>query len=1080
MNDFTDDSAARVEERRHRSRRAPLLLATGMVALALGSLWVMRAPLAENLIERELAARHVRMDYRIASIGLRTQRIEDIVLGDPARPDLTARWVEVDVSFAGLTPGVAAVRAGGVRLRGALHDGTLTLGELDKFMGQGHTTEGALPDIRVGLEDARASLDTDYGPLGLALDGSGYVRDGFNGRAALAMPWARVGDCALDTPRATLSIAMRHGEPHLRGPIQARRLSCRANDIALASPVAHIDATLDKALASLSVRADISAPAARAAGAALTLLKGSATLKGDKAGFEGRGRLGSEALGTARFAAGASDLSFRFTGSLPRNGAVKADVDGTLALRNVALTGREPLAGLGGATAGTPFAPLAARLAGAVRDAGRGNRFETGLSFLTDEGATEASLSDLHFAADSGARVDLASGGRAAMRWPDRQWSLSGALTMGGGGLPEGALSLAPGAGGGLSGLLRLRPYAAGDARLALAPVRFSAAPDGTTRFVTTATLDGPLADGGGVKGLTVPLKGAVSGKGAFALNADCSSVRWQALRISTLALDGAAVDLCPVEGGAMLRYAGGRVTGGARTANIVLGGRIGSSPLRLTASQLAFALSRSNITAGNLEARIGREDAPVILGARSLEGAMGKGGMEGRFADGHGLIGAVPLRLSQMDGRWRFAGGRLDVDGDLHVSDTATAARFNPVLARGAHLTLADGRISATGNLRHPTRGPAFAKVDITHDLSAGTGEARIAVDRLRFGNDLQPDDLTPLAHGVVANVSGDVAGNGRIRWTPSGVTSSGRFGTAAMDLAAAFGPVQGLATTLTFTDLLALETAPGQVATVKSINPGVDVHDGTIRYQLVRDARARIEGGEWPFAGGRLALLPSTMDFDAKGARNLIFRVTGLDAGAFINTMELKNISATGTYDGLLPMIFDASGGRIAGGILVARQEGMPPLVVENAQNLTVSCDPVRQAGTLSYVGDVSNANMGTYGKMAFDALKRLRYRCLTILLDGALDGEFVTRIAINGINQGTDESRRSFIARKFLGIPFLFNVRIEAPFRGLLNTYQSFVDPSALVKANLGPQYRTVLENRLAVQPADSEKGVTRERE
>ena len=107
-------------------------------------------------------------------------------------------------------------------------------------------------------------------------------------------------------------------------------------------------------------------------------------------------------------------------------------------------------------------------------------------------------------------------------------------------------------------------------------------------------------------------------------------------------------------------------------------------------------------------------------------------------------------------------------------------------------------------------------------------------------------------------------------------------------------------------------------------------------------------------------------------------------------------------------------------------------------------------------------------------------MRYKCLTILLDGAIDGEFVTRVAINGVNQGSEESRKSAILRPFLGIPFLFNVRIEAPFRGLLNTYQSFVDPSALVRGSLGPQYQTVLENRLAVQPSESDKGLSREHE
>ena len=56
-----------------------------------------------------------------------------------------------------------------------------------------------------------------------------------------------------------------------------------------------------------------------------------------------------------------------------------------------------------------------------------------------------------------------------------------------------------------------------------------------------------------------------------------------------------------------------------------------------------------------------------------------------------------------------------------------------------------------------------------------------------------------------------------------------AGRFGTSGLDLAAAFGPVTGVKGDILFTDLLALASAPDQVATVASINPGVPVTDGT-----------------------------------------------------------------------------------------------------------------------------------------------------------------------------------------------------------------------------------------------------------
>src|SRR3546814_10284860 len=88
----------------------------------------------------------------IAEIGLRTQRLENLTLGNPEQPDLSADWVEVDISAMGFTPRVTAVRAGGVRLRGRIVDGKLLLGEIDKFRDPESTAPFNLPDIQLSLK----------------------------------------------------------------------------------------------------------------------------------------------------------------------------------------------------------------------------------------------------------------------------------------------------------------------------------------------------------------------------------------------------------------------------------------------------------------------------------------------------------------------------------------------------------------------------------------------------------------------------------------------------------------------------------------------------------------------------------------------------------------------------------------------------------------------------------------------------------------------------------------------------------------------------------------------------------------
>lgn len=1066
-----EDWEERAAGRAHRLRRARRIGggAALVLALAAGGLWLWRKPIADTFIAHELAARGVQGRYEITRIGPRTQRLENLVIGDPRHPDLIARFIEVDIGWGFTGARISRVQASGVRLVGKVKDGNLDLGQVNKLL-EGGEGKAELPDWLVELDEARADIATDFGPLVFSLDGTGPMRSGFKGTLSLAASMLKAGDCTLDRLIAPMDVSTENGQLVLDGPATSRSLACTGLALTLDLPKLDLNIRSDLALEALSGAVTFYADGARQQQRSFGPLSGLVAFKGSS----------NELRGSASL----STLQTQVDGI--ETGAVK--LGGNFALRPA---GRErALAWLGDATvddirpgeinlsklvtsaAGTPVEPLARKLADAITQIGKDNRLTLSgkLNMLGTRG--NASLDKAELTAASGARITTAPQSAIKMQWPDGRLQASGTLALGGGGLPEGRIALATDARGAISGIATMAEYRAGSARLSLTPAQFSFGADGRGQIRTTLTLDGPLPDGA-IAGLNVPIDGRLSDGGGLALAGDCAPVRWRSLRLSSLALNPADVRLCGI--------ANGRLQIGA----LALSGKIGESPLAMSAASARYALADGHFELERPDVRIGAGDQPVRFSASQLQGGKGEkaGTMAGSIEGGAGRIGAVSLDLTNIVGKWTYADGRLAVDGGLQVSDTQPDRRFNPLAGRDVHLTFANGRIEARGMLVHPARNVAVAAVAIRHDLASGAGQADLTLDRLRFGDALQPDDLTPLSLGVVANVRGVVEGAGHIRWTGDKVTSDGRFSTQGMSLAAAFGPASGLSTTINFTDLLGMRTAPGQIVTLASANPGIEVHDGVIRYQLLSNEQLAVEGGHWPFSGGDLDLLPATIDLDAHKPRHFVFRVVGLDAGAFINTMELKNISATGTFDGLLPMIFDETGGRIEGGVLVARQQGDPPLVLNNTTGLNVPCDQTRQAGNLSYVGDVSNAQLNAFSKLAFDALKNLRYRCLAIMLDGALDGEFVTRLSINGINQGTEEARKSFIARPFLGLPFIFNVRIEAPFRGLLGTAAGLADPSVAVRRAMGgqiggeqivgEQIAPASDGPLAVQPPDSDK-------
>src|SRR3546814_18502502 len=112
-------------------------------------------------------------------------------------------------------------------------------------------------------------------------------------------------------------------------------------------------------------------------------------------------------------------------------------------------------------------------------------------------------------------------------------------------------------------------------------------------------------------------------------------------------------------------------------------------------------------------------------------------------------------------------------------------------------------------------------------------------------------------------------------------------------MSLAAAFGPVTGLSGDIHFSDLLGLETPPGQTMRMGSVNPGIEVTSGVVHYQLLTGQQVRIEDGKWPFAGGEMTLQPHVLDFSHENTRALPFRILGFQDAGFINAVEFETFS-------------------------------------------------------------------------------------------------------------------------------------------------------------------------------------------
>ena len=1021
-----------------RRRIAAGLLLFALVALAI--LWTQREPIAAGFIDRELARRGVPASYEVARIGLHTQRLVDLVIGDPAEPDLTADLVEVELGYGFTGPTIEKITARGVRLNGRIIGGKVSFGDIDKLLPPPTGKPFALPDQMVEVEDVTVRLDTPWGRIGFALRGEGNLSDGFQGRVAAASSQLAFPGCTVTRLRANVAVSVTDRRPSVEGPVSAARLLCAQAELDLLQPRALVDASFAESLHSWIGEAEGRTRLARFGENRAAGVSGTISFSGSAAQTEGSVEVAVADGRIAGFLTDRVTLDARYAASLDSG---RVSLRGDIAARGASVGPGylAPVINALAAAQGTPVGPIGVALAEAVRRAASGFDGQAEIRLVTGFGSDAVRIERLRATSRSGARLALQGGdgftyyaGRGLVR-------MNGELALSGGGFPGVRLSLSqPTADAPLSGIARIEPMQVGNTRLVLAPISFGAADGGGTSFQTIALVDGPFSDGR-VLDLTVPIRGRIGSGGGFAISESCVTASFSLLEVAGLRLERARLPLCPAGRAMLWSGPGGGVRGGIEIRSPRLQGRLGSSPISLAASRVVVDFADPGFTSSDVAVRLGQPDFVSRLDLASLSGRFTDEGVVGRFTGADGQIGTVPLLISEGSGRWSILGGDLAVDGSLTVSDAADLPRFYPLVSNDFHLTLEDSVINATGTLTDPETGTRVTDVAIVHGLDAGAGNALLDVPGITFTEEYQPEELTRLTTGVVALVRGTVTGQGRIAWDPQGTTSTGTFSTADMDLAAPFGPVNGLTTTIEFTDLLNLVSAPAQTATVELVQTGIDVVDGTIRYQLLPGLRVKVESGRWPFAGGVLALEETVLDFSQESAKALTFRVIGMEAANFVQQMEFSNISATGTFDGVIPMIFDQAGGRIVGGRLVARPPG----------------------GTLSYIGEVSEANLGAYGKLAFDALKSLRYDKFTMTLDGALDGEFVSRIELDGIarNTGPQPGIVGAVISQLAKIPFEFNISIRGPFRALLATARSFDDPSLFIQQILPEDVRDLIE-------------------
>ena len=992
-----------------------LLVLFGIALVA----WMNRASFADDLIQEQLSFYDLPATYTIERVGPQTQILGNVVVGDPADPDFTARQAIVRLHHRFGLPEIGSVELVEPRVYGRFADGQVSFGALDRVIYRKSDGPPGLPDLDLIIRDGRGRIDSEFGAIGLKIEGAGNLSDGFTGIAAATAPRMAIEGCRVSQATAFGRISTDGGRPHFAGPVRIQEAAC-ADAAQIADLTAELDLVSNAQFGSPRMVARLESGAARYGDASFGGLAGTVRGNAGEGVWAARYNLVGRSLSTPQALAAVTVIEGSAR-SLPGTGVeIAAQVEGNGlrlgAQANALLTSAER------GTDGTLVAPLIRQFVNSVQAQARGSALDTEIRLRSSAEGYTLIIPRAEITGRGGDRIVSLSRVEAVGSRGSKP-TVAGNIAMAGPGLPRLSGRMERTGAGNSIFRLRMQPYAAGTSRLAVPELVVRQGANGALGFAGDILASGPLP-GGAVEDLQLPVTGRLSADGTLAMWSECITPRFASLRYANLSLAGQSVTLCPAPGRPLLAYGNNGVRLAAGAPSLALAGMLGETPITLATGAVGFAYP-GVLRAEAVDVALGPVERPTRFLISNLDARLGPN-LGGTFADAGVTLPSVPLDIVEAAGEWQYVGGELALSsGTFRLLDRQTQDRFRPLAARDARLNLVDNRITAAADLRDPGSDRIVTRAEIRHDLSTGAGFADLTVPGILFDEQLQPEQLSRLALGVVANVRGSVTGEGRIDWSPGAVTSTGAFSSDDLDFAAAFGPVRGASGTIVFTDLLGLTTAPGQTLRVASINPGIEVNDGEVAFALRGGEVLAVEGGSWPFMGGRLILRDTALNIGISEERRYVFEIVGLQAAQFVAQLDLENLAATGVFDGTLPIVFDSAGnGRIEGGLLVSRSPG----------------------GNIAYVGELTYEDLSPIANFAFDALRSLDFSQMTVAMDGPLTGEIVTRVRFDGVSQG-DGAKRNFITRRLAKLPLQFRVNLRAPFYKLITSLKSLYDPSAV---------------------------------
>jgi hypothetical protein len=336
---------------------------------------------------------------------------------------------------------------------------------------------------------------------------------------------------------------------------------------------------------------------------------------------------------------------------------------------------------------------------------------------------------------------------------------------------------------------------------------------------------------------------------------------------------------------------------------------------------------------------------------------------------------------------------------GVERISHTGEPAWFAPLAVQAELVPGAEG-IAFQGAM---TRIGGGFDLHVRGSSDQGGGSATVELAPVAFGPGLQPEDLAPIAAGLVSDVVGEIALNGNLTWNTAGIVADLALLIDQLGLSSGPARLEQVNGVVRFDRLWPPTTPPGQQLAIGMLDLGLPLTAGITTFQLGAGPRLEVEQLEWRLAGGTARAEPFSLG-SPLASLNVTLRAEQLGLGQLLALTRLDGLSGEGSLDGVLPLRLAEGVAIIEGGRLVASGPGV-----------------------LRYAAEAAPAALRAGGEgvdLLLQALENFHYEALEITLDGRTDAAMDIALHLAGANPDLYD-----------GHPVEFNLDLEGELANIL---------------------------------------------